>query len=613
VSTTPVQWHPENFSDFSERLRRDPVGASHALDFTLQALSTRTSGNTTEITNITQVLGGKGTVTSVALAMPSVFAVAGSPITTAGTFNVSLASQAQNLVWASPNGSAGPPTFRALVAGDIPALAYVPNTRTLSTTAPLTIDGGASADLSANRTLAVANATSSTKGVVQPDNTTITISAGVISAVGGGGSGTVTSVDMTVPTGFTISGNPVTTSGTLAIGLSNENANLVWAGPTTGSPAPPTFRALVAGDIPALAYVTGTSLTANQPVFGNGSSAIIVGTKRGNTTVAQMADNTTAPTTGHLAVFDANGNITDGGAPSGGGSVTSVGLSLPAEITVTGSPVTTSGTLTGAWATQSANKVFSGPTSGGAATPAFRSLVAADIPALSYADTSALYMIGATDATLTNARVWPGLYNNPDAPPTSPSAYDDEFDGTMAAWTWLNQGSSTDNISNSWVSLAVPSNAGGSVNVRGLYRTAPSPTYTFAAKMSFIGVLGNYIASGLMLRESSSSKLITFGPSYRGPQEIDVAYWNSATSFNSLPLSAYAQTFTPMYFRITNDNTNFIFQISREGVAWVTVATLGKNAFFAGAADGVGFGVYTENVSGAGACTLSLDWFRRTA
>lgn len=36
-------------------------------------------------------------------------------------------------------------------------------------------------------------------------------------AGGGGGSGTVTSVDMSVPTGFSIGGNPITTSGTLAL------------------------------------------------------------------------------------------------------------------------------------------------------------------------------------------------------------------------------------------------------------------------------------------------------------------------------------------------------------------------------------------------------------
>lgn len=66
------------------------------------------------------------------------------------------------------------------------------------------------------------------------------------------------------------------------------------------------------------------------------------------------------------------------------GSVTSVGLALPSnEFSVTGSPVTVAGTLTGAWKTQNANRVFAGPTSGGAATPAFRALVAADIPSLS--------------------------------------------------------------------------------------------------------------------------------------------------------------------------------------------------------------------------------------
>lgn len=63
----------------------------------------------------------------------------------------------------------------------------------------------------------------------------------------------------------------------------------------------------------------------------------------------------------------------------GAGTVTSVGLSLPSIFSVSGSPVTTSGTLTGTLATQSANLVFAGPTAGGAATPTFRSLVTADL------------------------------------------------------------------------------------------------------------------------------------------------------------------------------------------------------------------------------------------
>lgn len=73
--------------------------------------------------------------------------------------------------------------------------------------------------------------------------------------------------------------------------------------------------------------------------------------------------------------------ISDSLAAAGGGTVTSVGLSLPAIFSVSGSPVTTSGTLTGSLATQSANTIFAGPATGAAAAPTFRSLVAADLPA----------------------------------------------------------------------------------------------------------------------------------------------------------------------------------------------------------------------------------------
>lgn len=61
-----------------------------------------------------------GTVTSVGLSMPSIFTVASSPVTGAGTLGVTLASQAQNLVFASPNGASGVPTMRSLVGADLP-------------------------------------------------------------------------------------------------------------------------------------------------------------------------------------------------------------------------------------------------------------------------------------------------------------------------------------------------------------------------------------------------------------------------------------------------------------------------------------------------------------
>ena len=76
----------------------------------------------------------------------------------------------------------------------------------------------------------------------------------------------------------------------------------------------------------------------------------------------------------------ADGTWTPIPTSSSSGTVSSVALSVPAEWSVSGSPITTSGTLTISEATQSANTVYAGPNSGGSAAPGFRSLVSADIP-----------------------------------------------------------------------------------------------------------------------------------------------------------------------------------------------------------------------------------------
>lgn len=72
------------------------------------------------------------------------------------------------------------------------------------------------------------------------------------------GSGTVTSVGLTMPAIFSVTGSPVTGSGSLAASLATQTANLVWAGPSTGSPAAPTFRSLVYNDLPTSAAAAGT-------------------------------------------------------------------------------------------------------------------------------------------------------------------------------------------------------------------------------------------------------------------------------------------------------------------------------------------------------------------
>src|SRR6185369_9606621 len=72
--------------------------------------------------------------------------------------------------------------------------------------------------------------------------------------------GTVTSVALSMPSEFSVSGSPITSSGTFTVTKANQNANLVFAGPTTGAAVAPTFRSLVAADLPNTA-VTPASYT----------------------------------------------------------------------------------------------------------------------------------------------------------------------------------------------------------------------------------------------------------------------------------------------------------------------------------------------------------------
>jgi hypothetical protein len=90
-------------------------------------------------------LPGSGTVTSFSAGdLSPIFTSTITSPTSTPNISFSKISQTQNLFYASPNGSSGLPTFRALVAADLPAITgYVPTSRTLtinSVTYDLTAD-----------------------------------------------------------------------------------------------------------------------------------------------------------------------------------------------------------------------------------------------------------------------------------------------------------------------------------------------------------------------------------------------------------------------------------------------------------------------------------------
>lgn len=76
----------------------------------------------------------------------------------------------------------------------------------------------------------------------------------------------VTSVGLSMPSIFTVSNSPVTTTGTLTATLANQGGNTVFAAPADGSTGTPSFRNLVASDIPNLdaAKITTGTLPVNR-------------------------------------------------------------------------------------------------------------------------------------------------------------------------------------------------------------------------------------------------------------------------------------------------------------------------------------------------------------
>ena len=118
-----------------------------------------------------------------------------------------------------------------------------------------------------------------------------------------------------------------------------------------------------------------TTLDTTQTISGNKtfSGTVALGSSATAATPSENDNSTKVATTAYVQTEIANFST---------GTVTSVGLSLPNIFSVSGSPVTTSGTLTGSLASQTANRVFAAP-NGSNGTPSFRALVSGDIPDLS--------------------------------------------------------------------------------------------------------------------------------------------------------------------------------------------------------------------------------------
>lgn len=186
---------------------------------------------------------------------------------------------------------------------------------------------------------------------------------------GGGGSGTCTSVGLadgsTSPI-FTISGSPVTTSGTLTETLATQSANACFAGPTSGSAAQPTFRALVGDDLPnpgasskggvqSYAAVSNQWINAistsgvpssTQPAFSNLSGAASLASQvSGVLPIANGGTNNSTTLLNNRIIYSGGGSLGEGGSLAGGKVIVSDGVSHLSSSSVTSAQLAALGAL----------------------------------------------------------------------------------------------------------------------------------------------------------------------------------------------------------------------------------------------------------------------------
>jgi hypothetical protein len=198
------------------------------------------------------------------------------------------------------------------------------------------------------------------------------------------------------------------------------------------------------------------------------------------------------------------------------------------------------------------------------------------------------------------------MMNIIDIPAATPSAYDDEFDGTSLAakWTRLNSSIGAMNVANGCLQTNIQSNVETSTAI---VQPIPTGDFTMTAKLKEFMGMGDCVLSGLILttNNTDTTDFVRIGMMTQATNLCAIQQWTNFTTWSKDMYKSFAPFANSCYLRINRVGNVYTFQVSINGYQWITVysGTLSITPGYIGITTG-GKNNYQ--------CVGTYDWFKVT-
>jgi len=204
---------------------------------------------------------------------------------------------------------------------------------------------------------------------------------------------------------------------------------------------------------------------------------------------------------------------------------------------------------------------------------------------------------------------------SPDAAPISPSAWDDEFNGTSLDAKWISQhtpaGGFTATVANGCLGLEDTGKT--DTTTIGYVQGSLGSTWKVTCKVEVMNASSNK-GAGLIVKDSVSGKQFWFMFTNEGGTPKLIIYRVTSGDSNDFSSSAFAETTFALpfvgYLQVERPgDTNIYFRWSRTGQQFLTVFISGETAFTTNAPDQVGPGYWG---TATGTINAYFDWIRKS-